>query len=194
MKKKKLQYQLLITVFSVIIIATLISVADVYADPTSLPPTGPADILLHEGSAAQTKTGPLTINDNLHGETINATQINADSLCMNGDCRNSWPAPDLTVQNLDTVMLHSGTISSGYLNFNNVGVYVNGVRRDSFPKPTFVSWVFYNSAANGYMCGMGWTWCPNPVNLRDGAIIGFGRDLWGNLAIADFATLVIGTN
>lgn len=202
MNKKKLQYQALITFFSVIIIITAMNVSSVLADPSSLPPTGPVDILLHEGADAQTKAGPLTINDNLHGETINATQINTNSLCLNGDCRNSWPVPDLSVQNLNTVMSHGYTISSGYLNFNGVTLYVNGVGRTTFPKPTYLGWddptitTDVIASVNPTFCIYGFgPICSSPYHVRDGALIGLGGDYWGTIGFAYFARkLEIGSN
>lgn len=196
MNKKKLQYQALITFFSVIIIITAMNVSRVYADPSSLPPTGPVDILLNEGADAQIKAGPLTIDDNLHGATINATQINASSLCLNGDCKTFWPAPDTSVQNLDTVMLHGANLSSGYLYFSGVGMYVNGAYRSSFPKPTFVGWSGLTTSVRPSFCAWGFgPICVGSYYKLNGAIVGFSADYWGLIAFATFAdTLVIGTN
>lgn len=196
MNTKKLQYQGLITLFSVIIIITAMNISSVYADPSSLPPTGLVDVVLHEGADAQTKAGPLTINDNLHGETINATQINANNLCLSGDCRNIWPAPDLTVQNLDTVISHSGTMSSGNLNFSGVGMYVNGVYRSTFPKPTFSGWSGLTTSVRPSFCAWGFgPICVGSYDKMNGAIVGFAADYWAFIAFATFAeTLTIGTD
>ena len=193
MKKDTFKYQLLITGFSIVTIGVLIHATDVYADPTSLPPVGPVDVLLNESSDPQTKTGPLTINGNLHANLVTAGQVNAGSLCLSGDCRGSWPGADGSTQSFGTVMNNGNTLSSNAITAVNSWLIVNGQWRNTWPRP---SWTGMSAGATFYRPG----WCPgaghncgSSIHQPNGGFYWFNTDWWGNISSTGTYNIMIGT-
>lgn len=85
-----------ITHQSVLVSLAVILVAGIgytFAAPTAPPPGTAIPLPLHEGSAAQTKAGALTVQGAL---TVNGSAtlgtLNVSEICLNGDCQSEWPS------------------------------------------------------------------------------------------------------
>jgi len=78
------------------------ALAVVWTEPTALPPGDNVPAPINVGAGAQIKTGDLTIGGNFSvssGEVVGAPAggnmgvgtLNAEKLCIQGDCRGNWP-------------------------------------------------------------------------------------------------------
>lgn len=70
-------------IFAIITFGAALAVSYVFAwtQPSSSPPFGNISTPLNTSSAAQTKAGNLSISGDANGTR----------LCINGDCKSSWP-------------------------------------------------------------------------------------------------------
>ncbi len=183
----RLRYRLLIASCSLLTVVSMVSIMDAVAAPT-LPPTGGnTSIILSTGSAAQTKSGPLTINSTLSLNTLTTSgTISAASICLSNGCRNSWPSPNNSTPNLATVMGNGNTAYHNLIGNSLYGMALNGTMRYNWPT------AYYNgrTSPNAYYYAP--NFCPHgvPPNAPDcyqafscgaGYICGANTDFWGNL-------------
>ncbi len=161
---KRFKEQVLITLSSIATIGAIISVSSVFAAPSQTPPNETIDPILNIGSTPQTKTGPLTINNTATATTHSTSQLNSTTLCLNGDCRSSWPGGSSYNPTFDSVLSNGSQLQYRSAYFNN-GVALNGVYRSSWPSWSFTTPIYahypYQAVSCPYgtfVCGAQNTW------------------------------------
>jgi len=80
---------------SVIIIGIALGLAlqfvRAWTEPTSFPPSGNVGAPINTGSQPQTREGGLLMGSATTGGNKGPGTLNADQLCIRGDCRTVWP-------------------------------------------------------------------------------------------------------
>lgn len=178
MTKEDIINQITISLCAVAIFGTMFHVSDVLASPSQPAPTNDTGILLDSGSTSQTKQGGLTVNSTLSPTTLTASQVTANTVCLQGSCRTSWPSAQYPIPTLDEV-LSTGNQLNAYLVYGPVSaITLGGTYRTSWPQ-------MYLSGKSSCYWQNAPGWFGGTYTYAYGGdewvINGFNTDWWGNM-------------
>lgn len=120
MKSPAISLQVLLAIFCSIISTIFLSATYVSARPTEAPVGGNLGAPIFTNTEAATKSGSLTINGTLATNTTTATTASAPTVCINGDCRSSWPNLTPPSPGINNV-IDAGNSTSSYPYFHSGG-------------------------------------------------------------------------